>query len=97
MEKVVEERLRAEVKKMGGLCLKFESPGFNGVPDRIIIMPTGKVFFAELKDKGKRERPIQLYAQRKLREMGCIVFSSVDSLEAVDSVLTAIRPWARCR
>ena len=53
-EKDIENYLRLQVKKLGGLAYKFVSPGNVGVPDRIIIMPNGKIYFVELKtDKGK--------------------------------------------
>ena len=52
-EKVVERHLVEGVKKLGGLCYKFTSPGTQGVPDRLIITAQGRVIFAELKtDKG---------------------------------------------
>lgn len=79
-----------EVKKLGGMCLKFESPGFNGVPDRIIIMPGGRIYFAELKDAGRKERPRQKLVQGLMRDMGCRVFSHVDSPEAVAAVLAEV-------
>ena len=90
MEKVIERKLRQEVENLGGMCLKFESPGCNGVPDRIIIMPGGRIYFAETKDSGKKERPLQRYIQQRLREMGCTVFSHVDSPAAVQSLLAEI-------
>ena len=41
------------MRKLGGLCYKFTSPGTCGVPDRLIITAQGKIIFAELKtDKG---------------------------------------------
>lgn len=53
-EKDIENYLRTQVKKLGGIAYKFISPGNVGVPDRIIIMPKGKIYFVELKtDKGK--------------------------------------------
>lgn len=53
-EKDIENYLRTQVKKLGGIAYKFISPGNVGVPDRIIIMPNGKIYFVELKtDKGK--------------------------------------------
>ena len=53
-EKDIENYLRLQVKKLGGLAYKWISPGNVGVPDRIILMPNGKIYFVELKtDKGK--------------------------------------------
>lgn len=54
IEKLIEQHLVKGVKKLGGLCLKFVSPGSSGVPDRIIISSTGEVIFVELKtERGK--------------------------------------------
>ena len=53
LEKTIERHLVNGVKKLGGLCYKFVSPGNQGVPDRIIITAQGRIIFAELKtDKG---------------------------------------------
>ncbi|MCC8075733.1 MAG: VRR-NUC domain-containing protein [Clostridiales bacterium] len=48
-EKTVERRLTDGVRRQGGLCYKFVSPGNDGVPDRIIVTPAGEVWFVELK------------------------------------------------
>ena len=53
LESVIESRLRQEAKKRGGMALKFVSPGMNGVPDRIVLMPGGKMAFVELKAPGE--------------------------------------------
>lgn len=52
-ESVVEKKFAAEVKKRGGLAVKFVSPGFNGVPDRLVLFPGGRLAFVELKAPGK--------------------------------------------
>lgn len=54
LEKDIERQLVLEIRKMGGLCLKFTSPGLRGVPDRIVILPGGKISFVETKTKGGR-------------------------------------------
>lgn len=89
-ESVIEARLRRAVERAGGRCLKWVSPGHTGVPDRIILMPGGRVFFAETKAPGQRERARQEYVQRRLREFGFTVFSSVDSAERIAEVLQEI-------
>ncbi len=78
-EKTIEAKLKKYVEVIGCRCLKFVSPGFTGVPDRIILLPGGKIIFAELKSPGKKERRRQEYVQSILRNMGFIVFSSVNT------------------
>lgn len=89
LEKDVEEKLRTNIKRLGNgaLCLKFESPGFAGVPDRLILLPGGKVIFAELKKPGKKERKRQLYVQGLLRNLGFEVYSTVDNPEYVNRIV----------
>lgn len=85
-EKEVERKLREEVKKKGGLALKFVSPGMSGVPDRIILLPGGQICFVELKAPGKKPRPLQLSRHAMLRRLGFEVFV-VDSFEGIEEVL----------
>ena len=60
LEKDVEQKLRKTVEKHGGLCLKWVCPGWSGVPDRIILLPGGKVMFVETKrPKGGRYSALQ--------------------------------------
>lgn len=89
-EKDIERKLKKRVKAMGCLCLKFESPGFTGVPDRMILMPGGEMFFVELKAPGKKERPRQRYVQDQLRALGFIVMSSIDDEEGINRVCAMI-------
>ena len=86
-EKDIERYLKKKVEALGCLCLKFESPGFTGVPDRIILLPSGEVVFVELKAPGKKERPRQEYVQEQIRRLGFIVMSAVDSREKADRVV----------
>ena len=58
LEKEIEKRLCDGVKKLGGYAYKFTSPGNDGVPDRMVIMPGGDITFVELKtDTGKLSKP----------------------------------------
>lgn len=88
-ESYIENKLRTKIKalKCGALCLKFVSPGFMGVPDRIILLPGAKVIFAELKKPKETERARQKYVHHLLRGLGFDVFSSVDSLEKVNLIV----------
>ena len=72
---------------MGGWCLKMVCPGFTGMPDRVILLRGGRMAFVELKRPGQRERPRQQFVQNRLRGLGFIVFSSVNSWAEVDNVL----------
>lgn len=70
LEKEVEKYLVREVKKIGGISFKFISPGNAGVPDRIVILPTGKVVFVELKtDRGKLTK-LQEVQIKKISDLG---------------------------
>ncbi len=89
MERTVESYLRRRVKAAGGLALKLVCPGWAGVPDRLILFPGGKVFFAETKDAGKAPNARQRYVHRKLRALGFQVFVP-DSKTSVDNMMTSI-------
>ncbi len=86
-ESVIERKLYDGVKRAGGRCWKWVSPGRAGVPDRICMMPHGVIYFVELKAPGKTERKLQVYVQNILRDLGFTVFSSVDSIDAVNAVI----------
>ena len=87
LEREIEAHLRDSVRSLGGLCLKFVTPGFTGVPDRLVLLPGGNLCFVETKRPGQRERQRQSFVQRMLRKLGFTVFSSVDSWARVDDVL----------
>ena len=86
LEKEIERKLKKRIEAMGCLCLKFESPGFTGVPDRIILVPGGEAIFVVTKAPGEKERPRQEYVHRQFRKLGFTVIGSVDSDERIDQV-----------
>lgn len=86
-EKVTEAYLRDEIKKLGGKAYKFVSPGETGVPDRLCILPGGKVFFVETKSEGKESTPKQKQQQKRMRDLGCRVYSDVDTKAKVREVI----------
>ena len=59
-ERQIEQALVAAVRKRHGLCPKWVSPGWDGVPDRIILLPGGRIGFAELTAPGRMPRALQL-------------------------------------
>lgn len=73
-EKTLEQKFRATVKAAGGLAVKFTSPGFDGVPDRLALLPDGKMAFVEVKAPGEKPRPLQLSRHRLLRRLGFKVY-----------------------
>ena len=85
-EKDIESRLRKDVKAAGGLALKFVSPGYAGVPDRIVLMPGGMMCFAELKAPGKVMRPLQMRRKKLLESLGFKVFC-IDSMEQIKDLI----------
>ena len=85
-EKDIESRLRKDVKAAGGLALKFVSPGYAGVPDRIVLMPGGMMCFAELKAPGKVMRPLQMRRKKQLESLGFKVFC-IDSMEQIKDLI----------
>jgi len=86
-EKVTEAYLRDEIKKLGGKAYKFVSPGETGVPDRLCILPGGKVFFVETKSEGKESTPKQKQQQKRMRDLGCCVYADVDTKAKVREVI----------
>ena len=85
-EKQVEEYLRREVKKVGGIALKFVSPSFAGMPDRLVLLPGGRAFFAEVKRPGEKPRPLQEARMGMLRGLGFEAWV-VDSKEKAEEVV----------
>lgn len=73
-EKSLEQKLVKAVKAVGGMALKFVSPGCDGVPDRLVLIAYGKISFVEVKAKGKKPRPLQLKRINQIRKLGFRVF-----------------------
>lgn len=89
-EKTIEIKLKNTVKSMGGIALKLISPGFDGVPDRLVLLPHGKLGFIELKAPGKRPRPLQEKRKRQLEALGFPVFC-IDGTQQIGGILDEIQ------
>ena len=89
-ESVIERRLVQGIKKMGGLALKFISPGHAGVPDRLVLLPTGVAIFVELKTETGALSPLQIETHNKLRNLGFEV-RTLYGKEYVDGFLEEVR------
>lgn len=85
-EKDVERHLRDKVKAAGGRAYKFVSPGNDGVPDRIVVLPGGRVYFVELKAPGKKPSSQQELQIGRLLDLGCNVHV-IDTKEKVDAFM----------
>ena len=87
-EKVIEQKLVAEVKRRGGICPKWVSPGFDGMPDRIVLLPGRR--FGLVKAPGERPRPLQVSRHRLLMRLGFRVYL-LDDLEQIGGILDEIQ------
>lgn len=87
-EKQIEEKLVKAVKTAGGMCPKLISPGTNGMPDRIVLLPGGKIIFVEVKAPGKKPRPLQLRRHRQLQVLGFQVFV-LDDPDQIPGIVAA--------
>ena len=83
-------KLVNNVRSMGGLALKFSSPGFDGVPDRLVLLPKGRIAFVELKAPGKMLRPLQVRRKRQLEALGFSVYC-IDGVEQIGGILGEIQ------
>lgn len=89
-ESEIERMLALQAKKMGGMAVKFVSPGLDGVPDRIVLLPGKKMAFVELKAPGKKPRPLQEKRKRQLEALGFPVYV-IDGAEQIGGVLDEIK------
>nr|DAT95174.1 MAG TPA: Nuclease [Caudoviricetes sp.] len=88
-EKAIEHHLVMETEKAGGKAVKFVSPSFAGMPDRLILLADGKMGFVEVKAPGQKPRPLQLKRHAMLRRLGYQVFV-LDAIEEIPGVLETI-------
>ena len=89
-ERDVEQALTQAVQAHGGLCWKFTSPGLAGVPDRIIILPEGKIGFIEVKAPGQKPRPLQTHRLNQLHTLGATALT-IDHPDQIEGALNEIR------
>lgn len=70
LEEDVENRLAKGVTALGGIAFKFKPFGIIGVPDRIVLLPGGRLIFVELKKHDGKVKPWQDRMHTKLRKLG---------------------------
>lgn len=89
-EKAIERKLTLMVKKQGGICPKFVSLGFDGMPDRIVLLPVGHMAFVEVKTPGKKPRALQASRHTLLSKLGFRVYV-LDNEEQIGGILDEIQ------
>jgi len=89
-EKEIEQKFTLMARQTGGLALKFVSPGMSGMPDRLVLLPGGRMAFVEVKAPGRAPRPLQEARHRTLRRLGFRVFV-LDRPEQIGGILDEIR------
>ena len=88
-EKQIEHSLVMVVKAAGGMCPKLVSPGTDGMPDRMILLPKGHIGFVEVKAPGKKPRPLQERRHKQLTGLGFKVFI-LDDPEQIPGILKEV-------
>lgn len=98
-EKELEKIFCGLVARAGGKAYKFVSPGNDGVPDRLVVLPGGRVGFVELKRPGEHPGKLQAFRLEELENLGCYA-AVVDSLKQAEAVIDEIgrqAPMAHAR
>lgn len=88
-EKSIEQKLVRAAKGRGGICPKLACPGFDGMPDRLVLLPHGRMGFVEVKAPGETPRPLQTARHRLLGMLGFKVYV-LDSAEDISRILDGI-------
>lgn len=89
-ENKIEQKLREGVKRLGGRAYKLVSPGYAGLPDRLICFPFGRVVFVEVKSPKGRLSKLQEYRINELEKLMQDVWV-LSTPEQVDAFLEEMR------
>jgi hypothetical protein len=89
-EKTTETFLNAEVKSLGGWSIKLSAAFISGMPDRLVLLPGGRIYFVEMKSESKKPSAIQKLVHRKLIRLGFEVWI-IDTKERVLNFINIIR------
>ena len=90
IEKSIEKQLVRAVKAAGGIAPKLVSPGMDGMPDRMVLLPHGRIGFVEVKAPGKVPRPLQAARHRLLKRLDFLVFV-LDDPGQIGGIIDEIR------
>ena len=91
-EKQIEKKLVKAVKAVGGICPKLVSPGMDGMPDRIVLLPGAHLGFVEVKASGQKPRALQLRRHKQLRQLGFPVFI-LDDPDQIAGIIKEVSTW----
>jgi hypothetical protein len=94
-EKAIEHKLVKAVKAEGGMCPKLVSPGTDGMPDRMVLLPEAHIGFVEVKAPGEKPRLLQVRRHEQLRELGFQV-SVLDDPEQIPGIIREVSENGRC-
>ena len=89
-EKSIEQKLVKAVKSAGGICPKLVCPGFDGMPDRMVLLPCGRLGFVEVKAPGRKPRALQISRHELLTHLGFRVYV-LDDPEQIGGILDGIQ------
>ncbi len=89
-EKLIEKKLREGIKKLGGMALKFIPSYWVGAPDRLVLLPEGKIYWVETKSTGDKLRAVQQTRKKQLEKLGFKVFK-IDNQESLDSFFEKVK------
>ena len=89
-ERELERKLAQAAKALGGICPKFTSPGFDGMPDRLVLLPGGKLGFVEVKRAGQQPRALQLSRHGMLQRLGFQIYV-LDDIGQIGAIINAIQ------
>lgn len=89
-EKSLEQKLRKAIKLLGGFCIKWTSPGFRGVPDRIILLPWKRVYFVEMKSETGELSKLQIVVHGLFKSIGWPVYV-IGSEKQLQDFLLAVK------
>lgn len=88
-EKFLEKKLSEEIKRIGGMSIKLLSSCLTGLPDRLCLLPKGRLFFIEMKTTGKKPTKIQTIIHGKLEALGFPVLV-IDTSEKIKTFIQTL-------
>lgn len=89
-ESKIEKRLKDAIKRIGGMAFKFVSPGNTGVPDRLVLLPGGRIVFIELKASKGKLSELQKVRRKQIRDLGFRV-ECLNSIEKIDKFIEEVK------